>query len=397
MPWLLSKSGGKRKFTWERLTAALAAVNAGTQTRYDTSSLYTTIPGLWGRPKTGGPPTPTVTTTAGTPGTFTGPVPANFAALQALGALGNTAAWTVGQNVVLGNASTAYWNGAAWVAGIAPRAKPAVGTAADWTGTTPEPAMSPGQVGLWSADVSAKMDCNNLPLVVNTPQTFTVTLSDGSTKTLTLPAGTYPHIGFPPRNPPKPAAGTYGWAGAGAEIPATPGMIGQWIDVTGVFGSTTFPMTLAAPVRVNVEMNDGSVLFVDFPAKRYPDPAMTDGGGAAGINSLGYQAFYDGLPAPLDSMTPVVDGGKLYMRVDVPDTSASWPVKPWGNTPGGAIVGDPAFPDELAGVSIGVDGTHTYLRVDAFFDHAAAVAQFAAWGAGTPPAVAGTVYPVSVT
>ena len=60
--------------------------------------------------------------TAGTPGAFTpaeATAPATLTALQALGALGETTAWTTGQYVVLGDASHAHWNGTAWAAGNA--------------------------------------------------------------------------------------------------------------------------------------------------------------------------------------------------------------------------------------------------------------------------------------
>lgn len=60
--------------------------------------------------------------TAGTPGAFTpagAPIPATLTDLQALGALGQTTAWTTGQYVNLGDASKAYWNGTAWTAGTA--------------------------------------------------------------------------------------------------------------------------------------------------------------------------------------------------------------------------------------------------------------------------------------
>jgi hypothetical protein len=122
MPWLLSKSKTGRKFSWETVKDALAAVTAGTQARFDTSSLYTNISGLWGMGTTPPPGGATTGVTAGTPGSFTGAVPANLAALQALGALGSTTAWTVGQSVALGDSSTAYWGGVAWIAGVAPAA-----------------------------------------------------------------------------------------------------------------------------------------------------------------------------------------------------------------------------------------------------------------------------------
>jgi hypothetical protein len=69
----------------------------------------------------GGPTvTPSTTATAGTPGSFDNDVPADLPALKRLGALGNTTAWTTGQYVALVDASSAYWDGAKWVAGKAP-------------------------------------------------------------------------------------------------------------------------------------------------------------------------------------------------------------------------------------------------------------------------------------
>jgi hypothetical protein len=67
---------------------------------------------------------PTETPTAvtpGTPGSFTPAtaIPANLAALQAIGALGQSTAWTTGQHVILGDASQAHWDGATWAAGAA--------------------------------------------------------------------------------------------------------------------------------------------------------------------------------------------------------------------------------------------------------------------------------------
>ncbi|KTR76188.1 hypothetical protein NS234_12230 [Microbacterium oxydans] len=59
---------------------------------------------------------------AGTPGSFTpagAAAPATLAALQALGALGETTAWTTGQYIVLGNSSQAHWDGDSWAAGAA--------------------------------------------------------------------------------------------------------------------------------------------------------------------------------------------------------------------------------------------------------------------------------------
>jgi hypothetical protein len=59
--------------------------------------------------------------TAGSPGSFTpegSTAPANLAGLADVIAT-PTSAWTTGQHVVLGDASKAYWNGTAWVAGQA--------------------------------------------------------------------------------------------------------------------------------------------------------------------------------------------------------------------------------------------------------------------------------------
>jgi hypothetical protein len=59
--------------------------------------------------------------TAGTPGAFTpaGAVaPANLAALSGVTASPATA-WTTGQSVVLGDASSAHWTGSAWASGVA--------------------------------------------------------------------------------------------------------------------------------------------------------------------------------------------------------------------------------------------------------------------------------------
>lgn len=56
----------------------------------------------------------------GTPGSFQPPtatIPANLTALQNLGPLGQTVAWTTGQRVVLGDASEAYWAGTVWLVG----------------------------------------------------------------------------------------------------------------------------------------------------------------------------------------------------------------------------------------------------------------------------------------
>ena len=61
--------------------------------------------------------------TPGIPGSFTpgtATIPYDLGDLQALGALGESTAWTTGQYVELGDTTNAYWDGAAWVSGEAP-------------------------------------------------------------------------------------------------------------------------------------------------------------------------------------------------------------------------------------------------------------------------------------
>ena len=64
--------------------------------------------------------------TAGTPGTWSpagATPPATLAALTGAAppiAATPTTAWTVGQSVVLGDATAAHWSGTAWVTGVAP-------------------------------------------------------------------------------------------------------------------------------------------------------------------------------------------------------------------------------------------------------------------------------------
>lgn len=65
--------------------------------------------------------TPATGAIAGTPGTFTpagATPPADLAACASLTATPN-AAWATGQHVVLGDATHAHWDGAAWAAGDA--------------------------------------------------------------------------------------------------------------------------------------------------------------------------------------------------------------------------------------------------------------------------------------
>ncbi len=75
----------------------------------------------WGPAVPGGAPAPTGVT-AGTPGAFTpagAQVPGTLAALRALGALGQSSAWTAGQYVTYGTSSKAYWDGTEWQTGVA--------------------------------------------------------------------------------------------------------------------------------------------------------------------------------------------------------------------------------------------------------------------------------------
>jgi hypothetical protein len=69
--------------------------------------------------------------TAGTPGAYTPATatpPTDLAALKAHPIIGDegtnhpTTAWTVGQNIVLGDGSTAFWDSISWQAGSAPAA-----------------------------------------------------------------------------------------------------------------------------------------------------------------------------------------------------------------------------------------------------------------------------------
>lgn len=61
--------------------------------------------------------------TPGIPGSFTpsgATPPADLTSLRAMGALGETTAWTVGQYVALGDTSHAFWDGDSWESGEAP-------------------------------------------------------------------------------------------------------------------------------------------------------------------------------------------------------------------------------------------------------------------------------------
>ena len=80
---------------------------------------FVTIEGWTDEPA---PPPAATGATAGTPGTWTpagSTPPADLAAAGAVTASPATA-WLTGEHVVLGDASSAYWDGAAWVPGTAP-------------------------------------------------------------------------------------------------------------------------------------------------------------------------------------------------------------------------------------------------------------------------------------
>lgn len=74
------------------------------------------------QPQPGGGPVAATGATAGAPGTFTpagATTPATLAAMASVVATPATA-WTTGQFVTLGDASSCYWNATAWTAGTAP-------------------------------------------------------------------------------------------------------------------------------------------------------------------------------------------------------------------------------------------------------------------------------------
>ena len=92
---------------------------------------YATLIGATSAPGGGGGgqpvPNPPTGVTPGQPGTFTpagSDVPGNLVDLRALGALGQTAAWSNGDYVVTGDNNHAYWNGSIWQFGDAPAPAP---------------------------------------------------------------------------------------------------------------------------------------------------------------------------------------------------------------------------------------------------------------------------------
>jgi hypothetical protein len=75
---------------------------------------------------------PVTSITAGIPAVYAptnATKPQNIAALTLLGSLGNVAAWTTGQYVLLGDNSEAYWDGNSWESGRKAASPPAPATA----------------------------------------------------------------------------------------------------------------------------------------------------------------------------------------------------------------------------------------------------------------------------
>ncbi|QPB09614.1 major tail protein [Streptomyces phage Spernnie] len=95
-------------------TESLAGLPIGVKPMAFGSNTYTyAITPLGGSVATGA--------TAGTPGSFTptdSVAPANLAAMASVIATPSSA-WTAGQNVILGDASTAHWDGDSWESGAA--------------------------------------------------------------------------------------------------------------------------------------------------------------------------------------------------------------------------------------------------------------------------------------
>lgn len=90
----------------------ITAVNATDATRFPAGVLV---------PSAVVPPVTPTGVTAGTPGEFSpvgAEVPATIGALRALGALGQTTAWSTGEYVVIGSGNV-HWNGTDWATGVA--------------------------------------------------------------------------------------------------------------------------------------------------------------------------------------------------------------------------------------------------------------------------------------
>lgn len=120
---------------------------------------------------------PVTAVTAGIPATLT-PVnatrPANLAALTLAGALGNTAAWTPGQYVVLGDSTEAYWDSNSWELGRAPASVIAATTA---TMGTPGSYGPPGAAN--PANLAAMTSITAIPTTAWTTGSY-VNVADGS-------------------------------------------------------------------------------------------------------------------------------------------------------------------------------------------------------------------------
>jgi hypothetical protein len=111
--------------------AALRALGALGNTTAWTSNQYVTLADsseaywdgtTWNAGRTPAVVIPATGATAGSPGSFTpsgATAPANLAALSGVTA-SPTTAWTTGQRVVLGDSTTAHWDGTQWAAGSAP-------------------------------------------------------------------------------------------------------------------------------------------------------------------------------------------------------------------------------------------------------------------------------------
>ena len=99
---------------------------------------------------------PATGVTPGIPGTFqpaNASTPADLAALQALGPLGQTTAWTVGQYVLLGDGTQAHWDGDSWEAGATPApAQPATAANAGTPGSfSPTGSLTPQNLAAMSS------------------------------------------------------------------------------------------------------------------------------------------------------------------------------------------------------------------------------------------------------
>ena len=90
------------------------------------------------------PPTLPPVVTAGAPGSFDKDIPANLAALNALG-IGTGARWATGEYVVLTDGSEAFWDGAAFQSGRATSL------------ANPSTVVTPGAPGAFNNDVPGSL------------------------------------------------------------------------------------------------------------------------------------------------------------------------------------------------------------------------------------------------